>query len=100
LEEFCRELERRTDGRVKVDYFAGGSLLGAPAMFEGITTGVADIGFSHVYYTPSRMPVTEGAGLPLGYPSAWLRSLLGQGCPLLAPNQSNICLIFITDYTF
>jgi len=72
LGEFCVELENRTNGRVKVDYFAGGSLLGAPAMFEGITTGVADIGFSHVYYTPGRMPVTECAGLPLGYPSAWV----------------------------
>ena len=31
LEEFCREVEKRTDGRVKVDYYAGGSLLKAPA---------------------------------------------------------------------
>jgi len=74
LEEFCRELENRTDGRVKVDYFAGGSLLGATAMFDGIVDGVADIGYSHVYYTPGRMPVTEVLGLPLGYPSAWVSS--------------------------
>ena len=72
LEEFCRELEMRTNGRVKVDYFAGGSLLKAPAMFEGIVNGIADIGYSHVYYTAGRMPVTETAGLPLGYPSAWV----------------------------
>jgi len=74
LEEFCRELEYRTDGKVKVDYFPGGSLLGSTAMFEGIVNGVADIGYSHVYYTPGRMPVTECAGLPLGYPSAWVSS--------------------------
>ena len=74
IEEFCRELEYRTGGRVKVDYFAGGSLLGPPAMFDGILDGVADIGYSHVYYTPGRMPVTECAGLPLGYPSAWVSS--------------------------
>ena len=72
LEEFSRELEKRTGGRIKGDYFAGGSLLAAPAMFEGIVNGVADIGYSHVYYTPDRMPVTETAGLPLGYPSAWV----------------------------
>jgi len=74
LEEFCRELEKRTDGQVKVDYFAGGSLLGSAAMFDGVLDGVADIGYSHVYYTPGRMPVTEVAGLPLGYPSAWVAS--------------------------
>lgn len=72
MDAFCKELELRTNGRVKVDYFAGGSLLKAPAMFEGVVNGIADIGYSHVYYTAGRMPVTETAGLPLGYPSAWV----------------------------
>jgi TRAP-type C4-dicarboxylate transport system substrate-binding protein len=74
LDEFGRDLEKRTNGQVKVDYYAGGSLLKAPAMFEGIVNGVADIGYSHVYYTAGRMPVTEAAGLPLGFPSAWVGS--------------------------
>lgn len=72
--EFCKELEARTNGRVKVDFYAGGSLLKAPAMFEGVVNGIADIGYSHVYYTAGRMPVTEASGLPLGYPSAWVGS--------------------------
>ena len=74
LEEFCRELEKRTGGRVKVDYYAGGSLLKAPKMFEGVVSGIADMGYSHVYYTAGRMAVTEAAGLPLGYPSGWVAS--------------------------
>ncbi len=72
LEEFCRDLEARTNGQVKVDYYAGGSLLKAPAMFDGVVNGIADIGYSHVYYTAGRMPVTEAVGLPIGYPSAWV----------------------------
>lgn len=74
LEEFCHELEKRTGGQVKVDYYAGGALLKAPAMFGGVVSGVADIGYSHVYYTAGRMAVTEAAGLPLGYASAWVGS--------------------------
>jgi len=74
LEEFCRELEKRTHGGVKVDYYAGGSLLKAPAIFDGVVSGIADIGYSHVYYTAGRMPVTEAVGLPIGYPSAWVAS--------------------------
>ena len=74
MADFCKELEKRTNGRVKVDFFAGGSLLKAPAMFEGVVNGIADIGYSHVYYTAGRMPVTETVGLPLGYPSAWVGS--------------------------
>lgn len=71
-EEFARELEKRTNGRIKIQYFAGGSLLKAQRMYEGVVTGIADIGLAHVEYTPGRMPVTEVCDLPLGYPSAWV----------------------------
>lgn len=74
IEDFCRELEKRTGGRIKVDHYAGGSLLKAPAIFEGVVTGIADIGYSHIYYTPGKMPVTEAVGLPLGYTSVWVSS--------------------------
>ncbi|MBA7564266.1 Solute-binding protein [subsurface metagenome] len=72
LEEFCLELEERTNGQVSVDYYAGGSLLTGEAMFDGVVSGIADIGVSHVYYTPGRMSVTECCGLPLGYSSPWV----------------------------
>jgi len=74
LEEFCRELEKRTNGQVKVDYYPAQSLLSSTAMFDGIVNGIADIGYSHVFYTAGRMPVTETAGLPMDYPSAWVSS--------------------------
>jgi TRAP-type C4-dicarboxylate transport system substrate-binding protein len=74
LEEFCRELEKRTDGQVKVDYYPGQSLLSSTAMFDGITKGITDIGYSHVFYTAGRMPVTEAMGLPMDFPSAWVGS--------------------------
>jgi TRAP-type C4-dicarboxylate transport system substrate-binding protein len=72
LEEFCNDLTARTGGRVQCDYYTAGSLLSSSGMFDGILDGVTDIGYSHVYYTPGRMPVTECCGLPLGYPSAWV----------------------------
>jgi TRAP-type C4-dicarboxylate transport system substrate-binding protein len=71
-EEFGAELESRSGGRIKVQFFGGGSLLKAPAMFKGIETGITDIGYSHVYYTPGRMPVSELIGLPIGTPTAWV----------------------------
>lgn len=74
LEEFCRELEKRTQGAVKVDYYAGGSLLKATAIFDGVVSGIADIGYSHVFYTTGRMPVTESNGLPIGFPTGWVAS--------------------------
>ncbi len=74
LEYFCTELEKRTKGRVKTEYLAGGSLLKAPGMYKGIVTGIADIGYSHIEYTPGRMPVSGVCELPLGYASAWVAS--------------------------
>ncbi|MBN1255339.1 MAG: TRAP transporter substrate-binding protein [Deltaproteobacteria bacterium] len=74
LEEFCRDLEKRTNGQVKVDYYAGQSLLKSTATFDGVVNGIADIGYSHVYYTPGRMLVTEACGLPIGYASGWVAS--------------------------
>ncbi len=71
-EEFAAELERRSNGKLKVQFFGGGSLLKAPAMFKGIETGITDIGYSHVYYTPGRMPVSELIGLPIGTPTGWV----------------------------
>ena len=74
IEDFINDVELRTQGRIELKYFKGGSLLKGPEMYKGVETGVADIGYAHVYYTPGRMPVTEVVGLPLGYPSAWVSS--------------------------
>lgn len=71
-QEFSEELERRSGGRIKAQFFTGGSLLTGPAMYKGIETGITDIGYSHVYYTPGRMPVCELIGLPIGTPTGWV----------------------------
>jgi TRAP-type C4-dicarboxylate transport system substrate-binding protein len=71
-QEFSEELERRSGGRIKTQFFAGGSLLTGPGMWKGIETGIADIGYSNVYYTPGRMPVCELIGLPIGTPTGWV----------------------------
>lgn len=75
-EAFVQELEERTDGRIKTQYFGGGSLLKPPGMYKGIEKGIADMGFAHVEYTPGRFPVTEACDLPLGYPSGWVSNMV------------------------
>lgn len=75
-ESFVQELEERSGGRIKTQYFGGGSLLTPPGMYKGIEMGVADMGFAHVEYTPGRFPVTEVCDLPLGYPSGWVSNMV------------------------
>jgi TRAP-type C4-dicarboxylate transport system substrate-binding protein len=71
-DDFIAELDRRTGGRIKIRLFAGSSLLKPDAMYQGIESGIADIGVSNVEYTPGRFPITEVCNLPLGYPNAWV----------------------------
>lgn len=67
-EEWAREVERRTDGRVKITTYPGGSLTKAPQCYDGVVNGISDIGMSCFAYTLGRFPLLEGLDLPLGYP--------------------------------
>lgn len=71
FEEFIKDVEARTNGRISIQYLAGGSLLSGPGMYKGIESGIADIGYSNAFYTAGRMLVTEFGGLPFGYTSAY-----------------------------
>jgi TRAP-type C4-dicarboxylate transport system substrate-binding protein len=71
LHAFGKEVEQRTNGRVKVTMFPGASLLPPTRMFSGVVQGAADFGFAHIDYTAGRFPVTEVTELPLSYPCAW-----------------------------
>ncbi len=69
---FCDEVKKRTNGKVEISYYPGGTLLSPVKMYVGITTGIADMGFSHTAYTRGRFPVTEVLDLPQGYPSGYV----------------------------
>lgn len=66
-EQWCKELEKRTNGRVKTAYFPAGTLVSANQTYDGVVKGIVDIGFSIMSYTPGRMPLSEVIVLPLGY---------------------------------
>jgi TRAP-type C4-dicarboxylate transport system substrate-binding protein len=67
--EWAQEVEKRTNGRVKITIYAGGTLTPAPQCYEGVVNGVSDIGMSCFAYTLGRFPLLEGLDLPLGYPN-------------------------------
>ncbi len=68
-EAWCKEVEKRTEGRIRVQFFPGQTLTRAPQTFEAITDGIADIGTSALAYTQGRFPVMATMDLPFGYPS-------------------------------
>jgi TRAP-type C4-dicarboxylate transport system substrate-binding protein len=72
--EFAQEIEKRTNNRVQIQVFQSGSLLSAPAMFQGIRNGIADIGNCITSYSPGNFPFTSIAELPNAAQSGWAAS--------------------------
>ena len=76
MERWKVEVEKRTGGKVKIDTFPGGTLLGAKGMMDGVIAGQADIGCLSMAYQPGRFVLTNATGLPIGIPNAKVGSLV------------------------
>jgi len=65
----AKEIEKRTNGRVKISYFPGGTLTKSKVVYDGVVKGISDIGQSCFAYTRGRFPLMEAVDLPFGYPT-------------------------------
>ncbi len=72
---WAKEIEAKTGGRVKITVYPGGTLTKADETYNGVLTGIADIGMSCFAYTRGRFPVMEAVDLPMGYPSGKVATL-------------------------
>ncbi|MFH0826025.1 MAG: TRAP transporter substrate-binding protein [Pseudomonadota bacterium] len=70
-DQWGKEIEKRTNGRVKIVYFAGNTLTPPTQTYDSVVKGIADVGQSLVGYAPGRFPLTEVLALPLGYTSGF-----------------------------
>ena len=68
-EAWAKEIEKRTQGQVKITILAGGSLTPADQVYDGVLKGISDLGMSCFAYTRGRFPVMEVLDLPIGYPN-------------------------------
>lgn len=74
MAHWAEQLAKRTNGKVAVQTFPAGTLLGAREMYDGVSKGVADIGLGSPSYDPGRFPLTSGVSLPMGFTSATVAS--------------------------
>jgi TRAP-type C4-dicarboxylate transport system substrate-binding protein len=65
--EWAKEIEKRTNGAVKINMFPGATLTPADQCYDGVVKGISDIGMSVLSYTKGRFPLSEVIDLPLGY---------------------------------
>jgi TRAP-type C4-dicarboxylate transport system substrate-binding protein len=76
MERWKSEVEKRTNGKVTVNTYPGGTLLGAKNMMDGVIAGQANLGNLCMAYQPGRFTVTNATSLPLGIPNAQVGSLV------------------------
>ncbi|MGC8659663.1 MAG: TRAP transporter substrate-binding protein [Desulfomonilaceae bacterium] len=67
--EWAKEVEKRTNGAVKISMYPGATLTPADQCYDGVVTGISDIGMSVLSYAKGRFPLSEVIDLPLGYKS-------------------------------
>lgn len=61
---WATEVEKRSGGRVRIEYFPAEALLKAGDIFEGTRSGVADIGVWVQVYNPAVSPISALFSLP------------------------------------
>ena len=66
--DWAAEVEKRSEGRIQITVHPGGSLTKADQCWQGVLSGISDLGMSCFAYTPGRFPLLEALDLPLGWP--------------------------------
>jgi TRAP-type C4-dicarboxylate transport system substrate-binding protein len=72
--EFAKAIEAKSNGRIQITIQQGGSLLAAPAMYQGVLDGIADIGMGITSYNPGNFPFTSIIEAPAAGQSGWVVS--------------------------
>ena len=69
IEAWGKEIEKRTNGKVKFTFFHAGTLAPADQIYDSVVKGISDIGMSCFTYTRGKFPLTSVIDLPLGLKS-------------------------------
>jgi len=64
IQPWAKEIETATEGRVKITSYPGQTLSQADAVYDGVVSGISDLGLSCFSYTRGNFPVLEVFELP------------------------------------
>lgn len=78
LEYYAKLIAQRSGGKVKITSYPSGTLLAPDKTYEGVVTGIAEMGNTTPAYTAKRFPANDATLLPLPIKSAWSHSRASQ----------------------
>jgi len=68
-QQWCDEVKKRTNGKIVVEYYPGQTLTKSKQVYDGVVSGLSDVGMCLFAYTRGRFPLIEAVDLPVGYTS-------------------------------
>lgn len=78
LADWIARIEDQSDGRISIEQFPAGQLLGIQDIFDGVQNGVAELGWGLPAVQASRFPRTQLLELPFTFRSAEQASRVAQ----------------------
>lgn len=99
-ERWCREVEKRTDNKVKISIVHGGKLIPGPKIYDGVVNGDIDVGMSVFAYSKGKFPLTEVIDLPIGHTSGYVSTkLINAFYQKFRPKElDNVQIMYITAH--
>ncbi len=76
LQEYSKEVEKRTNGRVTITFHPGATLLPMAQTYDSVVSGIADMGHGLFGSTPGRFPMMELLDMPTGVKTAYTNTRL------------------------
>jgi TRAP-type C4-dicarboxylate transport system substrate-binding protein len=65
------EMKKRSNGRITYDMYAGGALGKGADHYDIIKTGLSDMGYATLSWTPGRFPMSDVLSSPITCPAKW-----------------------------
>ena len=65
------EMKKRSNGRITYTMYAGGALGKGPQHYDIVKTGLSDMGYATLSWTPGRFPLTDVLSSPIVCPAKW-----------------------------
>ena len=59
LENLARDIEKMSDGRLKIEVLGGGELVPALKTFDAVAEGIAQMGYGTSYYWADKIPAAQ-----------------------------------------
>ena len=80
VERFARDVERMSNGRLKIQVFAGGELVPALQVFDAVSQGAVEMGHGASYYWAGKIPAAQFfTSVPFGMTAKGMQAWLYQG---------------------